>query len=146
MLSGGTQQETVVWQRIEQGISQATGKPFKVRSSRVVAGGCINEAVCLQGEQRRFFVKLNRADRLHMFEAEAAALAAIRASNSLRAPEPVAWGTSGKNSWLAPLDPGYSIRKQLYNLYHILNHFNLFGDSYAGQAASMIDNLMAHQN
>lgn len=26
-----------------------------------------------------------------------------------------------------PLDKGYSIRKTLYNLYHILNHLNLFG-------------------
>ncbi|OOZ37612.1 hypothetical protein BOW51_01570 [Solemya velesiana gill symbiont] len=26
-----------------------------------------------------------------------------------------------------PLDPGYSSRKHLYNLYHILNHANIFG-------------------
>jgi len=29
-----------------------------------------------------------------------------------------------------PLDPGYRVRKQLYNLYHLLNHLNLFGSSY----------------
>jgi fructosamine-3-kinase len=292
-----------VWQQIEQDISQATGKPFKVRSSQAVAGGCINEAVCLQGEQRRFFVKLNRADRLDMFEAEAAGLEAIRASHSVRAPEPIAWGVNGDNSWLAlefipfasqqggssallgdqlaamhqhtapqfgwerdntigsspqpnswtgdwiaflrdhrlgfqlalagrngapakmldrgqhllellpalfsdyhpqpsllhgdlwggnwgsdrdgspvifdpavyfgdreadiamielfggfdrrfyqsyesawPLDRGYRTRKQLYNLYHILNHFNLFGGDYARQAAGMIEDLLAHQS
>jgi fructosamine-3-kinase len=33
-----------------------------------------------------------------------------------------------------PLDPGYKQRKTLYNLYHILNHFNLFGGSYGQQA------------
>ena len=29
-----------------------------------------------------------------------------------------------------PLNPGYSQRKALYNLYHLLNHLNLFGGSY----------------
>ena len=41
------------------------------------------------------------------------------------------------------IDAGYSIRKVLYNLYHILNHFNLFGGGYAKQAESMIDQLLA---
>ena len=44
-------------------------------------------------------------------------------------------------SW--PLDPGYSMRKDLYNLYHVLNHANLFGGSYASQAARMITRLLA---
>lgn len=42
-----------------------------------------------------------------------------------------------------PLDPGYDDRRKLYNLYHILNHFNLFGGGYAGQAGAMIDDLLA---
>lgn len=42
-----------------------------------------------------------------------------------------------------PLDPGYKIRKTLYNLYHILNHLNLFGSGYASQAGGMIDKLLA---
>jgi fructosamine-3-kinase len=41
-----------------------------------------------------------------------------------------------------PLDPGYSQRKSLYNLYHILNHFNLFGGSYQNQANITIDALL----
>ena len=40
-----------------------------------------------------------------------------------------------------PLDPGYETRKTLYNLYHILNHFNLFGGAYLGQARRMIERL-----
>lgn len=32
-----------------------------------------------------------------------------------------------------PLDPGYEKRKHLYNLYHLLNHLNLFGAGYLGQ-------------
>lgn len=42
-----------------------------------------------------------------------------------------------------PLPPGYEQRKVLYNLYHILNHFNLFGSGYAAQANSMISELLS---
>ena len=40
------------------------------------------------------------------------------------------------------LDVGYATRRDLYNLYHILNHFNLFGGAYAGQAERMINRLL----
>ena len=42
-----------------------------------------------------------------------------------------------------PLDTGYSTRKILYNLYHILNHLNLFGGSYLQQSQGMIDRLLS---
>ena len=41
-----------------------------------------------------------------------------------------------------PLEDGYQHRKILYNLYHILNHFNLFGGGYGSQANRMIDQLL----
>lgn len=41
----------------------------------------------------------------------------------------------------SPLDPGYRVRKTLYNLYHVLNHANLFGGGYAAQAEKMMDRL-----
>ena len=31
---------------------------------------------------------------------------------------------------ISPLQPGYEDRRDLYNLYHLLNHLNLFGGSY----------------
>lgn len=37
-----------------------------------------------------------------------------------------------------PLEPGYAERKELYNLYHLLNHLNLFGDSYVSSVASIV--------
>ncbi len=40
-----------------------------------------------------------------------------------------------------PLDAGYKERKTLYNLYHILNHFNLFGGGYGSQANRMIESI-----
>jgi len=45
-----------------------------------------------------------------------------------------------------PLNEGYQTRKTLYNLYHILNHVNLFGGSYLNQASNMIDELNAALN
>lgn len=42
-----------------------------------------------------------------------------------------------------PLDVGYKTRKTLYNLYHILNHLNLFGRGYLSQANGMIEQLLA---
>ncbi len=41
-----------------------------------------------------------------------------------------------------PLDAGYKNRKTLYNLYHILNHYILFGGNYAQQAQVMIQKLL----
>jgi protein-ribulosamine 3-kinase len=42
-----------------------------------------------------------------------------------------------------PLDEGYSVRKTFYNIYHIINHLNLFGGGYQGQAISMIEQVLA---
>ena len=42
-----------------------------------------------------------------------------------------------------PLNSGFSQRKTLYNLYHELNHFNLFGGGYASSAQSSIDQLLS---
>lgn len=42
-----------------------------------------------------------------------------------------------------PLDAGYTTRKSLYNLYHVLNHANLFGGGYARQAEGMMQKLLA---
>ncbi|MBX2857360.1 MAG: fructosamine kinase family protein, partial [Cellvibrionaceae bacterium] len=47
-----------------------------------------------------------------------------------------------QDTW--PLDPGYRSRKPLYQLYHLLNHLNLFGSAYAdaclGQLTSLLHN------
>ena len=41
-----------------------------------------------------------------------------------------------------PLDAGYKVRKSLYNLYHVLNHFNLFGGGYGSQAERIMESLL----
>jgi fructosamine-3-kinase len=42
-----------------------------------------------------------------------------------------------------PVDAGYSVRRDLYNLYHVLNHLNLFGGGYRAQAEGMIERLLS---
>lgn len=42
-----------------------------------------------------------------------------------------------------PRDAGYATRKHLYNLYHVLNHLNLFGGGYRAQAERVIEKLLA---
>ncbi len=46
-----------------------------------------------------------------------------------------------REAW--PLDAGYAVRRTLYNLYHILNHANMFGGGYAAQAQRMMAQLLA---
>ena len=46
-----------------------------------------------------------------------------------------------REAW--PLDPGYRVRRDLYNLYHVLNHLNLFGGGYREQAQQLIDRLLS---
>lgn len=283
------------WEEVGRQIAAATGTAFRLRDQRAVGGGCINQAYRLQGDGNvSYFVKVNQATGLEMFTAEAEGLREILASQSVRAPAPICWGTSGGHAFLAmeylplgggtggralgerlaamhraeadrfgwhrdntigstpqpnawtpvwvdflrdqrlgfqldlagdarlrrggdrllarldefftdyqprpsllhgdlwggnasatqdgepvifdpavyfgdreadlamtelfggfgqdfyaayrsawPLDPGYASRKTLYNLYHILNHHNLFGGGYAGQAERMIQRLLA---
>jgi protein-ribulosamine 3-kinase len=42
-----------------------------------------------------------------------------------------------------PIHAGYAVRRDLYNLYHVLNHLNLFGAGYLPQAEQLIDRLLS---
>jgi len=42
-----------------------------------------------------------------------------------------------------PLPPGHEIRRDLYQLYHVLNHLNLFGRSYLGRAEALIRSALS---
>jgi fructosamine-3-kinase len=45
-----------------------------------------------------------------------------------------------ESAW--PLPKGARARVDLYNLYHVLNHVNLFGGGYEAQAESMMERLL----
>lgn len=40
-----------------------------------------------------------------------------------------------------PIEPEYYDRRQLYHLYHLLNHLNLFGQSYLGSVVEILNEL-----
>ena len=42
---------------------------------------------------------------------------------------------------VTPIDSGYEDRKDLYNLYHLFNHLNLFGSSYKGSVQRILDRI-----
>ena len=88
------------WLDIAAQISACSGSLFTVEKSCSIGGGCINETHRIEGNGRRYFVKLNNAGSLPMFEAEAAGLQEIRDSRTLRVPAPVCWGKSGAKAWL----------------------------------------------
>ncbi|MBS1207723.1 MAG: fructosamine kinase [Proteobacteria bacterium] len=52
---------------------------------------------------------------------------------------PMAFYAAYRSSW--PLEEDYERRKPLYNLYHILNHLNLFGRGYLAQAERLAAQL-----
>jgi len=41
-----------------------------------------------------------------------------------------------------PIEDGYATRRVLYNLYHVLNHLNLFSAGYRDQAEQMMERLL----
>ncbi|SOD39784.1 fructosamine kinase family protein [Nitrosovibrio sp. Nv4] len=88
------------WTEIGAQITSSTGIPFAVGKISSVGGGCINQAYRIEDNGRRFFVKLNNADCLSMFEAEAAGLQEIHSSRTLRVPVPVCWGKNSSTAWL----------------------------------------------
>lgn len=88
------------WQAVAAAIRNASGADFDPGTPRAVGGGCINSAYSLGSGDRRYFVKLNNGDRLPMFEAEAAGLAEMASTNTIRVPRPLCTGVAGGRSYL----------------------------------------------
>jgi fructosamine-3-kinase len=88
------------WPAIAADISAATGKRFAPNALRSEGGGSINRAFTVDGEGRRYFVKLNDAQRRAMLEAEADGLAGLAAARSVRVPSPVCCGSDAQHAWL----------------------------------------------
>lgn len=88
------------WDRIAEDITRSTGQAFHIEHTRSQGGGCINQAYAVSDGERRYFVKLNQASALEMFEAEAEGLNALAAPGAIRVPEPVCSGIVGAQSYL----------------------------------------------
>ncbi|MEA3275187.1 MAG: fructosamine kinase family protein [Pseudomonadota bacterium] len=88
------------WDAIAGQIEAASGRSFRPKLNRTVGGGCINTAVRLSDDERSYFVKLNAAGRLDMFEAEAAGLAEMAETCTIRVPKPLCTGTADGQSYI----------------------------------------------
>lgn len=91
----------VDWDAIVAAINNATPDRFEFFSATPLAGGCINQTYRISSRgNRRYFIKLNTADKHTMFAAESAGLSAIAATRAIRVPQPIAHGIAGENSFL----------------------------------------------
>jgi protein-ribulosamine 3-kinase len=88
------------WDSISDAISTASNQQFRLQRVDSVGGGCINSAYRLVGERNNYFVKLNQADRLDMFEAEAEGLRALAEANAIKIPLPVCSGIEANQAYL----------------------------------------------
>lgn len=88
------------WPDIAAAIAHATGGDFQIEQHAPLSGGCIHDAWRIEGGGQRYFVKTNRADCVGMFAAEAAGLAALAATHTLRVPQPACHGANRETSWL----------------------------------------------
>ncbi|MEM9280928.1 MAG: fructosamine kinase family protein [Verrucomicrobiota bacterium] len=74
-------------------IDEKTGIKIIPESARSVSGGCIHHATLVDRADGGFvFVKQNQRNQLDLFETEARSLEWIRATQTIRAPEPFATG------------------------------------------------------
>lgn len=89
-----------MWDEIATHISQSIGQPFHLENRRSVSGGCINSGYAISGSQQTYFVKVNQAAQLAMFAAEAAGLDEMLASQTIRVPKPICWGTAAGSAYL----------------------------------------------
>ncbi len=89
------------WDAIAAAIGSATQSRFQIAHAAPVSGGCINQALHIESRDgAHYFVKLNSADKLPMFEAEQAGLTAISATQTVRVPRPIIHGADGKHAFL----------------------------------------------
>ncbi|MDD2720675.1 MAG: fructosamine kinase family protein [Gallionella sp.] len=91
----------VDWSAIAAAIGSATGQTFQLANCTPLGGGCINLCYRLAGRDgRTFFIKLNDAHLLPMLVAEAAGLAVIAATRTLRVPQAITYGIAGRHGFL----------------------------------------------
>ncbi len=89
-----------MWKQIATHISEATGETFEINNRRSVSGGCINQGYAVIGNTGTYFVKINKASLLQMFEAEALGLKQFLETETIRVPKPICFGTAGECAYI----------------------------------------------
>ena len=88
--------------RIRTAIATATGHPIGACEARPVGGGDIHESYVLVA-LTPYFVKVNTARQIGLFEAEAEALREIAATGAIRVPRPIVWDVCKRHPELRPM-------------------------------------------
>lgn len=88
------------WNSIADEIAATTGQPFNLERQHSIGGGCINSAFCMEGGGEKYFIKLNQADKLDMFQAESDGLQELQKAEAIRVPKPICSGVSQSQSYI----------------------------------------------
>jgi fructosamine-3-kinase len=138
------------WKSLEHHLSIELASDFKIDSVKQVSGGDINQAFLLQVGQQSWFIKVNRASLLEMFEAEQAGLNEIAATDTIRVPEPLSCGLVKNHCYLLMenlnLKRGSSVTdrllaRQLAQLHQIKQpYFGWFRENTIGSTTQLNEN------
>lgn len=99
-ISTNIEDSIIDWESIAESITQSTGRPFSIVGIETLSGGCINTAFRISDGRQYFFIKLNNLSKYAMFCAEAAGLAAISATNTLKTPQLICFGHNKNHSFI----------------------------------------------
>lgn len=88
------------WNIISAEISTLSGRSFMVESVRPVGGGDINQCFIISSHNTAYFVKLNDASMLSMFEQEAFSLTRLLNTEIFTVPIPLTLGIAQSHSYL----------------------------------------------
>jgi fructosamine-3-kinase len=89
-----------MWTQIATHISQVIGETFEINNRRSISGGCINQGYAVIGNTGTYFVKLNQASQVQMFEAEALGLKQMLETQTIPVPKPICWGTGADSAYI----------------------------------------------
>ncbi|MCJ8282556.1 MAG: fructosamine kinase family protein, partial [Rivularia sp. ALOHA_DT_140] len=89
-----------MWTEIDNQITQATDEKFQTQQRKSVSGGCINQGYSLSNGNKTYFVKLNQASQVAMFEAEALGVKQMYDTNTIRVPKPICYGVSENSCYI----------------------------------------------
>src|SRR4028118_1887939 len=89
-----------MWTQIAARITELTGEEFQINNRRSVSGGFINQGYAISGDTGTYFVKLNQASQVQMFEAEALGLKQMLETKTIRVPKPIGFGTAADFAYI----------------------------------------------
>ena len=113
-----------IYSSLDEAIRDLYGNERSVVQRIRISGGDINEACALTlDDGTNLFMKYNSPDAFLNLEAEAIGLTEIAATRTIGAARLLGLGKD---------------RRDLYNLYQLLNHLNMFGGGYYSSVRSIL--------